>query len=271
MSKLFLILHVLAAILAIGPVAVAASMFPPALRSAQADPASLPALRNLHRICRVYAVFGIAVPVFGFTTASSMGVLGDTWLIISIVLTAAAAAVLALLILPRQNAALAAVEGAPPAVNAESAPPARQTEGAPLATRAVGAPPAGQAEGAPPAGQAEDAPPAVNAEGALHAVNAEGAPAAVNAEGAPAAVNAEGAPAAVNAEGALPAGQAEGALPAGQAEGALPAGQAEGAPADGTDIAPVAARLAMFTGVFNVLWAVVTILMIVRPGSTTGA
>lgn len=30
------------------------------------------------------------------------------------------------------------------------------------------------------------------------------------------------------------------------------------------------ARLGMFTGVFNLLWAVVTVLMIVRPGSTTG-
>lgn len=31
------------------------------------------------------------------------------------------------------------------------------------------------------------------------------------------------------------------------------------------------AQLAMFTGVFNLLWATVTVLMIVRPGSTTGA
>ena len=30
-------------------------------------------------------------------------------------------------------------------------------------------------------------------------------------------------------------------------------------------------QLAMFTGVFNLLWAAVTVLMIVRPGSTTGA
>jgi TctA family transporter len=30
-------------------------------------------------------------------------------------------------------------------------------------------------------------------------------------------------------------------------------------------------RLAMLTGVFNLLWATVTVLMIVRPGSTTGA
>jgi hypothetical protein len=31
------------------------------------------------------------------------------------------------------------------------------------------------------------------------------------------------------------------------------------------------AQLAMYTGIFNLLWATVTILMIVRPGSTTGA
>jgi len=30
-------------------------------------------------------------------------------------------------------------------------------------------------------------------------------------------------------------------------------------------------RLAMVTGVFNLPWATVTVLMIVRPGSTTGA
>lgn len=43
---------------------------------------------------------------------------------------------------------------------------------------------------------------------------------------------------------------------------------------DGTtdDESPrTAARLAGLTGVFNLLWAVVVVLMIVRPGSTTGA
>ncbi|MFF2023976.1 hypothetical protein ACFVW2_19530 [Streptomyces sp. NPDC058171] len=34
---------------------------------------------------------------------------------------------------------------------------------------------------------------------------------------------------------------------------------------------PSKARLAMTTGVFNLLWTVVVVLMIVRPGSTTGA
>ncbi|MGW9301637.1 DUF2269 family protein [Streptomyces cyaneofuscatus] len=157
MTKLFLSLHVIAAVLAIGPVTVVASMFPKALRRAHAAPGdreAYAALRLLHRICRVYAGVGIAVPVFGFATASSLGVLGSAWLIVSILLTAAAAAVLVLLILPAQGRALATVPEAEP-------------EGEAAAHRAAG-------------------------------------------------------------------------------------------------------RLAMLTGVFNLLWATVTVLMIIRPGSTTG-
>ncbi|MFE9724417.1 DUF2269 family protein [Streptomyces sp. NPDC005794] len=163
MTKLFLSLHVIAAVLAIGPVTVAASMFPKALRRAHAAPAdreAYAALRLLHRICRVYAGVGLAVPVFGFATASSLGVLGSAWLIVSILLTAAAAAVLALLILPAQGRALATLR-----------PPRRGN----------------------------------------------------------------------------------------------PDGEGE------ASVHRVASRLAMLTGVFNLLWATVTVLMIIRPGSTTGA
>lgn len=113
MTKLLLSLHVLAAVLAVGPVTVAASMFPRVLRRADADPdgrEALTTLRMLHRICRVYAAIGLAVPVFGFATASSLGVLTSGWLIASILLTAAAAAILALLILPAQDSALAATQ-----------------------------------------------------------------------------------------------------------------------------------------------------------------
>ncbi|SFY53631.1 hypothetical protein [Streptomyces sp. F-1] len=155
MTKLFLCLHVLAAVVAVGPVTVAASMFPPALRRAHhapGDPDALGTLRLLHRICRVYAAVGAAVPVLGFATAGTMGVMGSAWLIASIVLTAAAAAVLALLVLPAQSGELDALKDATP-------------------------------------GPALRAP----------------------------------------------------------------------------------ARLAMLTGLFNLLWATVTVLMIVRPGSTTGA
>ncbi|MGW3961810.1 hypothetical protein ACWED2_18445 [Amycolatopsis sp. NPDC005003] len=105
MSKILLSVHVLAAILAVGPVAVAASMFPAAVRRGDVKAATL-----LHRICRVYAYAAIAVPVFGFGVAGTMHVMGDPWLLVSIGLTAVAAAVLALLILPRQKRLLAEEE-----------------------------------------------------------------------------------------------------------------------------------------------------------------
>lgn len=159
MTKVLLCVHVLAAIIAIGPVTVAASMFPAATRRAlsafHAD-RELATLGTLHRICRVYAAIGIVVPVFGFATAGSLHVLGNAWLITSIGLTAAAVAVLALVILPRQSRILAGLASSP-----------------------------------------------------ATAANA-------------------------------------------QSDRRLPA------------------RLAMYTGAFNVLWAAVTVLMIVRPGSTTG-
>ncbi|QIJ62948.1 DUF2269 family protein [Streptomyces sp. JB150] len=161
MTKFLLTVHVLAAIVAIGPVTVAASMFPPAARRALAspgDPRAAETVRLLHRICRVYAVLGVVVPVFGFATASSMGVLGDAWLIVSIALTALAALVLVALVLPRQSALLEAADG-----------------------------------------------------------------------------------------------------------------DGEGGEGGGGGPRAATVRLAMVTGVFNLLWAAVTVLMIVRPGSTTGA
>ena len=104
MSKFFLSLHVLAAIIAIGPVTVAASMFPKAVTTA-----GNPEL--LHRICRVYALIGISVPVFGLATAGVMGtettsMFNQPFITASIALTTAAAFVLALKILPGQEKAL---------------------------------------------------------------------------------------------------------------------------------------------------------------------
>ncbi|MFF9088030.1 hypothetical protein ACF1BE_16695 [Streptomyces sp. NPDC014991] len=109
MTKFLLAVHVLAAILAVGPVAVAASMFPPTARRALGTPdatTGTAALRLLHRICRVYALVGVVVPVFGFATARQLGVLGSAWLIVSIGLTVLAAVVLGALVLPAQSALL---------------------------------------------------------------------------------------------------------------------------------------------------------------------
>ncbi|MFE5487532.1 hypothetical protein [Streptomyces sp. NPDC056527] len=163
MTKLLLSIHVLAAILVVGPIAVAASLFPRYARQAAPGGMDVDAAEErtraasvaavLHRICRGYAVAGVAVPVFGLATAIQLGVLTDVWLISSLVLTAMAAAVLVLAILPHQQRML---DGGPEIV----------VDGAPQA---------------------------------------------------------------------------------------------------------LAARLAMLTGVFNLLWTIVVVLMIVRPGSTTGA
>jgi len=127
-TKLLLSLHVLAAIVAIGPVTVAASMFPATVRRTFAtvpDERGLAVLGNLHRICRVYATLGLLVPVFGLATASSLGVLTDAWLITSMVFTAIAAVVLAFVILPRQAAVLAGTGGAAPSGPVGTVAPAR--------------------------------------------------------------------------------------------------------------------------------------------------
>ncbi|WP_406863174.1 hypothetical protein ABZO31_23165 [Streptomyces sp. HUAS MG47] len=102
MTKLLLSLHVLAAILAVGPVAVAASMFPRLARAVPAGSGDGTA-GILHRICRGYTYVGVAVPVLGIATAARMGVLTDAWLLASIVLTTAAAVLLLALILPGQE------------------------------------------------------------------------------------------------------------------------------------------------------------------------
>ncbi|MBF6190844.1 hypothetical protein [Nocardia implantans] len=119
MTKFLLSVHVLAVIIAVGPVTVAASMFPATTRRALTPSGadhSPAVLGTLHRICRVYALLGVLVPAFGVLTALSLGVLGDAWLIVSIGLTTAAAGVLALLVLPGQQKILADLTGTTPAL-----------------------------------------------------------------------------------------------------------------------------------------------------------
>ncbi|GAB3376603.1 MULTISPECIES: membrane protein [Amycolatopsis] len=103
MNAFLLSVHVLAAILAIGPVAVAASMFPSAARLASDDPKKAATVQILHRTTRVYAVLGALVPVFGLATGARIGVLGNAWLIVSLVLTVAAAGILVGVVLPGQK------------------------------------------------------------------------------------------------------------------------------------------------------------------------
>ncbi|WP_159945046.1 MULTISPECIES: DUF2269 family protein [unclassified Nocardiopsis] len=126
MSAFLLSVHVILAIVAIGPVTVAASVFPRYVRALAADPGDRSAAttaRVLYRTCRVYAVIGILVPVAGAATGASMGVLTDPWLLVSVVLTAAAAAVVGGVVLPTQRRVVACADSVPPA------PPARSLAG----------------------------------------------------------------------------------------------------------------------------------------------
>ncbi|MGW4383775.1 hypothetical protein [Kitasatospora sp. NPDC004531] len=114
MAKFLLSLHLLVAVLCVGPVAVAVSMFPRKAKAALAEgPAQASAqasVRLLHRICNIYALIGIAVPLLGIGTAQAMHVLGNAWLIASMVLTGIAAAVLLLFVLPGQQATVDALD-----------------------------------------------------------------------------------------------------------------------------------------------------------------
>ncbi|MER5539102.1 hypothetical protein [Streptomyces mirabilis] len=107
MAKFLLSIHVLAAILLIGPVTIAASLFPRFARQALADgpekQSAQGSVRLLHRICRVYAVVGISVPAFGIGTAEVMGVMGSAWLIAPMALTVVAAVLLGLAVLGTQD------------------------------------------------------------------------------------------------------------------------------------------------------------------------
>jgi hypothetical protein len=115
-NALLLSVHILGAIIFIGPVTIATSLFPRYARLAleahdRPNGADTSAVELLHRISRVYAVLGLSVPVFGVATAAGMGVLGDTWLIVSTALTLAAALLLALVLLPGQVAAMTVLRG----------------------------------------------------------------------------------------------------------------------------------------------------------------
>lgn len=114
MAAVLLSVHVLAAIVLVGPVTVAASLFPRYARAALADPpdpGAGGALRVLHRVSVGYSVAAVVVPVFGVGTAVQLGVLGQPWLVVAAALTVLAGAVLAFGVVPAQRQVLAGLTG----------------------------------------------------------------------------------------------------------------------------------------------------------------
>lgn len=99
-----------AAIVFVGPITVAASLFPRYARQAVAE---LPAhggpdgvVRALHRISSGYAVLAVSVPVLGIATAAQLQVLDDWWVWLSMALTGVAALLLLASIVPGQRGVL---------------------------------------------------------------------------------------------------------------------------------------------------------------------
>ena len=97
MFKLFLFLHLLAAIFAVGPLVGAATTASRALRSPDAD-----AARSAARTIRIYSYASVVVVLFGFALMSTkapwdssqqVADIGDTWILVSIVLWGASVAV----------------------------------------------------------------------------------------------------------------------------------------------------------------------------------
>jgi hypothetical protein len=115
MQALLLSVHVVFAILFVGPPAVAVSLFPRFV-PATADVDSVPQRageRNvavahlLHRLTRVYGLLALAVPVLGIALAIAQQRITEVWILVAMVLTAAAGALLALHIVPAQRDVLA--------------------------------------------------------------------------------------------------------------------------------------------------------------------
>jgi hypothetical protein len=116
LEDVLLSVHVLAAIVFIGGSAVATSLFPRYVPIAAATAAGTPPPETgerspavagaLHRITRGYALIGLVVPLVGIVLAGVQGRTGEIWITVSMVLTAAAAVLLATQIVPRQRALL---------------------------------------------------------------------------------------------------------------------------------------------------------------------
>lgn len=115
MSSFLIILHVLAAVLLIGPVCVATSAFPgQLLNAAKGDQAGSGATRVLHNITNTYGYISAIVPVLGIAVflTDLAAYKSDIQFHIAILLAVIAWCLLFFLIIPKQRKAVAALEGA---------------------------------------------------------------------------------------------------------------------------------------------------------------
>lgn len=111
-TQIVLIVHVLAAILLLGPVTVAISMFPKlALAAREGEAGTIGAARTMHAISRTYGVVSVLVPLLGFGVmfTSLSWFIKSGALHASILLSVIAWAILYFVIIPRQRVMLAGI------------------------------------------------------------------------------------------------------------------------------------------------------------------
>jgi integral membrane protein len=108
-----LIGHVAFAVVALGPVTLAVSMFPRHVLLAFSDPPAPGTAELLHRISRTYAQIAIAVPALGVVLALEIGYLSFFWTQAALAVTGAAAAVLGVGVIPDQRKVLAGADPRP--------------------------------------------------------------------------------------------------------------------------------------------------------------
>lgn len=110
MGTFFLLLHVIAAILLMGPVTVAVSTFQTkALAAHKGDATAGGAAVNLHKITQTYGNLSILVPLLGFAVMFTGDYWSDWHFHVSITLSVIAWALLLFVIVPRQRTMVGAL------------------------------------------------------------------------------------------------------------------------------------------------------------------
>ena len=112
-----LVLHVFGAIVLIGPITVATSIFPRHALAAAVDTTELGAVRVAHRITNGYGMASLVVPAFGGALAGQSNLWGARWLQIAIGVFVCGMAILLIVIVPRQGRILGELENGISAVD----------------------------------------------------------------------------------------------------------------------------------------------------------
>lgn len=115
MHSVLLIIHIASAIIFIGAITVATSLFPRYATNASAGGADHAVARLLHRITYGYGRLALITPVAGFLLALVTGRASELWILLSIALVAVGGGLLAFRIVPLQRQLLADPHGAPKA------------------------------------------------------------------------------------------------------------------------------------------------------------